>query len=42
MRIRWDFELYRFDLVRYVNQLDAKKVLLLESGINNAFDGKTR
>ncbi|CAM9150257.1 unnamed protein product [Ascophyllum nodosum] len=36
-RARWDFELYRFDLVRYVNQLDSKKVLLLETGINNIF-----
>ena len=37
---RWDFELYRFDLVRYMNQLDSKKVLLLETGINNTFYGK--
>ncbi|CAN0434988.1 unnamed protein product, partial [Discosporangium mesarthrocarpum] len=34
---RWDFELYRFDVVRYMNQLDAKKKLLLEGGINNIF-----
>lgn len=38
--LRWDFELYRFDLVRYVNQLDSKKVVLLETGINRAFYGK--
>lgn len=31
--------MYRFDLVRYMNQLDAKKVLLLETGINNTFYG---
>ena len=37
--LRWDFELYRFDLVRYVNQLDSKKVVLLETGINRAFYG---
>ena len=37
---RWDFELYRFDLVRYMNQLDSKKVLLLETGINNTFYGR--
>ena len=38
--LRWDFELYRFDLVRYVNQLDSKKVVLLETGINRAFYGR--
>ncbi|CAM9741659.1 unnamed protein product [Ectocarpus sp. 13 AM-2016] len=36
-RARWDFELFRFDVVRYMNQLDSKKVLLLETGINNTF-----
>lgn len=39
---RWNFELYRFDMVRYVNQLDSEKVLLLETGINNTFYGETR
>lgn len=39
---RWDFELYRFDVVRYMNQLDSKKVLFLETGINNTFYGTFR
>lgn len=40
--IRWEFELFRFDVVRYMNQLDSKKVLLLETGINNTFYGTFR